>query len=70
MQQQHSQEPDTGLSGDYEYDMAHDFASDGMPSSAAKQQTQRAVYVVTETSDTEEDLSYDLAHDVPPQRRV
>ena len=40
-----------------------------MPSSAARQE-QRAVYVATETTDTEEDLSYDLAHDVPPQGRL
>ncbi|MDQ4085384.1 MAG: hypothetical protein M3165_06150 [Actinomycetota bacterium] len=54
--------------GDYGYDMAHDFDSSQTTAPAGHSGAQRAVYVPTQTGDTDEDYSYDLAHDVPPQR--
>jgi len=46
-------------SGDYGYDLAHEAVH--QPSAPEQQ----PVFVDTQTSDQDEDLSYDLAHDVP-----
>jgi hypothetical protein len=65
----HPEQPPPGATGDYGYDMAHDFEPADIPASAAAHQEHPPVYVATESSDTDEDYSYDLAHDVPPQSR-
>jgi hypothetical protein len=57
------------MAGDYGYDMAHDFERSDIPGPTAREREHPPVYVPTETSDTDEDYSYDLAHDVPPQHR-
>jgi hypothetical protein len=49
--------------GDYGYDLAHEM--DARPSPAAAGQP-GGVYVATESTDHDQDLSYDLAHDIPP----
>jgi hypothetical protein len=47
--------------GDYEYDLTHEVPADA----PAPPGTTRPVQVATETDDQDQDLSYDLAHDVP-----
>ena len=47
---------------DYGYDLVHEHAATPPPAMPRQQQP---VFAVTETSDQDEDLSYDLAHDVP-----
>jgi hypothetical protein len=56
------------MTGDYGYDMAHDFEPADVAAAAAPSRAHPPVYVPTETGDTDEDYNYDLAHDVPPQR--
>ena len=63
------EQPQAGTSGDYGYDMAHDFEPSDIQASPVPDREHPPVYVATESSDPDEDYSYDLAHDVPPQRR-
>ena len=48
--------------GDYCYDLAHEVDARPVPATAE----QPGVYVATESTDHDQDLSYDLAHDIPP----
>jgi hypothetical protein len=56
--------PVPGPTGDYGYDLVHE-ADLAAPTTSAAPAQHPPVYVATQTSDTEEDYSYDLAHDVP-----
>ena len=47
--------------GDYGYDLTHD----DMPEAGAASVPAQPVRTATETDDEGQDLSYDLAHDVP-----
>jgi hypothetical protein len=49
--------------GDYGYDLAHEMDARARPAAAGHP---GGVYVATESTDHDQDLSYDLAHDVPP----
>ena len=49
------------MTGDYSYDLTHD----ELPEAGAPTVPTQPVRVSTETDDEGQDLSYDLAHDVP-----
>lgn len=49
---------------DLEYDLAHDGARTPQHPAAPR----APVQVTTTTEDQDQDYSYDLAHDIPPQR--
>ncbi len=53
--------PESPDSGDLEYDLAHEWATNRARGAVARP----SVYVATETIDTGGDYGYDLAHDVP-----
>ena len=54
---------DDTTTGDYGYDLTHE----ADPAATAPSVPQQPVHVSTETDDEGQDLSYDLAHDVPRQ---
>ena len=54
---------DDKTTGDYGYDLTHE----ADPAATAPSVPQQPVHVSTETDDEGQDLSYDLAHDVPRQ---